>query len=509
MKDKDSPKKRFIYTFIVNAIKMFAAIISSTMVPVSLGATNYGNFNFASSILLNIKGFTSLGTTGAFFTFNSKNKNSSNSSIIYFSWSLIQYIFIIGFIIAVYFFDINEKIFPGQEKVFIYIMSGLMFVGVLSSDLISFGESKAKNVIVQKISLAGTLFSLILISVFYFLKDLNLYSYILINYISYVFISVLVSLYFLKKERFNQYFQKVSSIELKKVFSYFIVFCKPLILYEVFGLVFNMFDRWILQYTSGSIEQAYFSISFKWTSVVLLFTTSLLNVFWRDLSVSYQNNDIERSRLIFYKSYRFVFFISSVLAIFIFFNASNLVNLLLNKEYISAIPVIRMMVFYTIFYAVNQLNTTVFYATEKTKLYKNIAVVSMITGIILSYFLIAPSSYLIPGLGLSSIGIAIKMLLLSVVFGFVFLYFVSKELKFSFVSFLIKQILFFSLIFSPGFFLNLAISFLQFSYLLNIILFILFYFVFIIIIVIKRPDILGLTKKDISNILSVISILKK
>ena len=71
------------------------------------------------------------------------------------------------------------------------------------------------------------------------------------------------------------------------------------------------------------------------------------------------------------------------------------------------------MAFYPVCQTHGQLTSLVFFASEQTRLYRNIGIVIMCIGALMTYILLAPSHLVIPGYSLGSIGLALRFVLLS------------------------------------------------------------------------------------------------
>src|SRR5205807_1700711 len=61
-------------------------------------------------------------------------------------------------------------------------------------------------------------------------------------------------------------------------------FASPLVIYTLYGSLVAGFDIYLIQRFYGSTEQAFFSLALKWGSLVLVFTTALLSIYWRELA---------------------------------------------------------------------------------------------------------------------------------------------------------------------------------------------------------------------------------
>ena len=73
------------------------------------------------------------------------------------------------------------------------------------------------------------------------------------------------------------------------------------------------------------------------------------------------------------------------------------------------------MFIYPIFQSLGQINGSYFHATAQTRLHSTIGIIKMIVSIPVTYFVLAPSSNMIPGLGLGSVGLALKIVILAAI----------------------------------------------------------------------------------------------
>ena len=171
---------------------------------------------------------------------------------------MIQLCFIFLIILfSTQFSSFQEKLFPGQINIYILLIGLLQWINYISSVTIQFGESKAENIFVQKINfISSTLATSINVSLYIF-DYLTLNTFIISNYVGSLFIIVVNSYYFLIVMK-NDYFDSFNFDDLKPILNYYVEYCKPLVVYGIFGFFSNFFDRWFLQHSDGSIEQGFF-----------------------------------------------------------------------------------------------------------------------------------------------------------------------------------------------------------------------------------------------------------
>ena len=92
--------------------------------------------------------------------------------------------------------------------------------------------------------------------------------------------------------------------------------------------------------------------------------------------------------------------------------AEEVLVLILGAPYSQGAVTFAIMLFYPLHQCLGQLCGAVFYATEHNKIQANIGYVFMVASMIVTYLLLAPTTSAVPGLGLQSNGLAIKMLVM-------------------------------------------------------------------------------------------------
>ena len=195
----------------------------------------------------------------------------------------------------------------------------------------------------------------------------------------------------------------------------------------------------VLQRFSGSVQQGYFHIASSWAAFSTLFTTSILSIYKREIAHSVGRNELNRAAHIFSRYIKMLYFITLVLAVFLAFHARQLLLLIAGPQFKSAAIVLIIMAFYPIHQVYGQLGGSAFYSTEQTRLLRNISVIAMLAGLPITYFFLAPVNTRIPGLGLGSVGLALKTVIWNLMLVQVYLVYNCKYFKLKAGSFVWHQ----------------------------------------------------------------------
>jgi hypothetical protein len=171
-----------------------------------------------------------------------------------------------------------------------------------------------------------------------------------------------------------------------------------------------------------------------------------------------------------------------------------------------AIKAVTVMAFYPIHQTYGQLSSSIFYATGRTKLYSNISIISLLAGLPVTYFLIAPNNKM--GLNAGATGLAIKMVLLNFIGVNIQVFLGMRFLHLSFWYNLIHQFL------SVGSLITLALCssivikhapYIGSITILNFLLAGIFYTVMVMTVAYLFPFLFGMRRKDINSIISIVS----
>jgi len=434
---EDSLKKRYFSKLSANLVSGGISAIIQLIVPRSLGPTAYGNFGFLTSFFNNLIGSLDMGSSYWFFTKLSK-KQTDKKIIIFYRFVLSGLmLLVLGFVIIATSTTIREKIWLGQGNQIIYmamifsIMTWVLNVKTKTIDAYGLNVDAGKRIIIQRIV------GLTIILILFFINRLNLISFFLYNY----FIIALLWLFFeliIRKRGFSTGLTfRIKREDSKDYFKDLFRYVNPLAVYIIVALVVGVLDRWLLQKFGGSIQQGFFTLSFKISDIISLFTASLTPLLIRDLSVAFSKKDMEGMRILFRRYVPLMYGITALFSCFVAVQSDKIVSIIGGDEYRGAGIVVMVMAFYPLYLTYGQLTSAIFYATGQTKLYRNIGIFVLLVGLPMVYFLLAPKSMM--GLDAKAVGLAVKMVLINAITVNIWLYYSVKLLRLSFSKFLLHQ----------------------------------------------------------------------
>jgi O-antigen/teichoic acid export membrane protein len=487
-------RKHYIYKLATNFIRIPVSFILQAIFPRILTPSAYGNFDFLTDSATKFIGFFESGTSIAFYT--KLSSNSKDRKLVKFYWRLVASISVIYFLFVCLsgICGFYQAIWPKQDNFTLIFLSGIWgIVTYFSNTAYKMLDAYHITVKAERFRMLQLVVSLLFFAVLFYSRgtiDVNVFFYIQIAFLLLLFLG---SIFILKRFGHAVYpAETLTKEDVKTYGNFFWKFSSPLFLYALFGLIAAVGDRWILQMFGGSIQQAYFGLSLKAGGLVFIFTSAMIPLLMRELSKLFGESDLERIRDLFLKNIRILIFIASVLAIMLASNAEFVVDILGGKKYHEAATLVAIMSFYPIHQTLGQINSSLFYATSRTKEYTQIGLTGMPFGLLLSFVLIAPRKYF--GFELGGIGLAFQMIATQLIVQNILLYFNCKYLKCRFGKLVLFQCLLFVYLGGIGYLLKSLIGQLQVSLFVGAIIFGAIFSIAAIGLILVKPSVLGFNK---------------
>ena len=495
---EDSLKRRYSIKLISNIINGVMGAILVAIVPKALAPIAYGQFIYLQDFFAKVIGFLDMGTSIAFFTKLSADSKRKELISFYLLYSLAIFLILAISISIIIYFGYSNLFLPNIPIRYIYMGLAFGFLIWFIQILIKISDAYALTISVESIKIINKILSLLLLFYLIYFTTFNLDRYFLFHYISLIsFIGVLIWL-FIKRDIFKNIFIKFSIIDISKEF---IEYCHPLLVYSIIAVLSGIFDIWLLQKVAGSTQTGFYGLAYSISAMCFLFTSAMTPIITREFSKSYASNNIENMRRLFFRYIPMLYSISAFLGIFISLQSSTLLNIFTDERFRDAKLALSLMALYPIHQTYGQLSGSIFYATNQTKLLRDISFIIQPISILLSIIFI----YL---LDLGAVGLALKMILAQILGVNIQLYLNAKFLDFKIKRFLYHQlysILFFAIFaYISTIVVSLESAIWEFliSGLLYTILVIIFTFIF--------PEVFAITRGEIrENLDRIIDVIKR
>lgn len=406
-------KKHLTYKIFTNFLKIPVNLTLNAIFPRLLGPVNYGNFDFLYDNATKVIGFFDTGSSIAFYTRLSQNYR--DRLLIKFYWALV---FLLAasyliFVFGVGAFGFTNSVWPNQSFFLVLLSAVLGILTFFSNTIILVMDASNLTVKSEKVRMAQLVLSMATYGFIYFIfKRIDLAGFFYIQCLLVVFLFFGCWLMLRRSGMQLITTEKIQRQAVKEYGAYFWRFSNPLLVYSLVGLVMGMGARWILQLYGGSIQQAYFGLAAKIGSFVLLFTSAIMPLLMREFSKQFGEKDFARMTKLYVLSFKGLYLISMFISVLVFFNADFISSFLGGAEFKNATLVLSIMAFYPVHQSLGQINGSLFYSTDRNRIYRNVGLFFMPLSLLLSYFFIAPENMY--GLNMGAKGLAIQMVLIQI-----------------------------------------------------------------------------------------------
>jgi len=433
---EDSLRKRYIYKLFGNLFGLGIGVITQAIIPRGLGPKAYGDFNFLTNFFSQVVSFLEMGTGTAYYTKLSQRPGESSLVSFYCYVSVIISLLTIGSVLLPVITGTQAMLWPEQTliSVFLAAVFGILtwIVTILNSMADAYGITVRAEVskIFQRIA------GLLIIVIMFRLNILDLSTFFYYHYALLLLLgSILIGM---MRRHASPWQWRLPLSEIKKYSREFYHYSHPLFMYSLIGLVTGLFDRWMLQTYSGSEEQGYYGLAFQVGALCFVFTGAMTPLFMRELSIAFGNRDSKGMADLFHRYIPLLYVIAAFFSCFMVVQADTVTYLFGGSKFSGAITAVAIMAIYPLHQTYGQLSGSVFLATGQTVIYKNIGLVMMMIGLPITYFILAPPS--LGGLGIGANGLAVKMVVLNIVWVNIQLYYNARYLDISLKYYLRHQI---------------------------------------------------------------------
>lgn len=398
-----SVRRRFAFTLGANLLRSMLSFTTGMLLARWLAPQAFGEMAFLLGTFIAVRQLLDMGSSAAFFTLMSQQLRSRRFVRAFFTWLGLQFLIPLGVIGLLLPAKWIATIWHGEHRALVLVAFLAVFMQYSLWPVVQqAGESQRQTVRVQGITVAVAGIHLLAVMVLWSLRMLGLYAIFGAIAVEYLLAATVA-------RRSLAYAAEPTDTGGRPVFGEYLRYCLPLIPYAWIGFAYEFSDRWLLQRYGGSVQQAYYAVSAQFAGVALIATSSILSIFWKEIAQAHHQGDRLRTGLLYRKVSRVLFFSGAGIAGFLCPWAGDLLRLILGVAYVDGASTLAIMFLYPIHQSMGQIGDTMLYATGRVSLQVVIGSIFMLVSIGATYLLLAPADALVPGFGLASQGLALKM----------------------------------------------------------------------------------------------------
>lgn len=412
---------RYIITLFSNFIRAGLNFTVSILLARYLMPETYGNYQYITAVITSMLLLANLGTEKAYFTFISQKLRPLKFHLVYYLWQLIQ-LCILLLILSIIKQEWLYMIFNDTKASLLFLaLIALFLSNSIQVSISNLFESIRKTGYSQALSVGTACLHLVLILLFILREELTislLFQVIAFEYIVYL----VVAIYVMKIKHFV--FTVDEEFDIKNSFLEFYHYSRPLVFFMFISFLYTFFDRWLIQTYVGPEGQAFFSIAIQFSTLGILVCSSILKIFWKEISEAINDNEIDKVKKYFVHITNDLFLFTAMLSMTLYFFSRGIIDHFYGEAYADSLAVFQLIMLYTIPQALGQIYATYFMATSQIKVFTKVSLLFMAVNIPIAFLLLSDF-----GLGLSEKGIAAKMLISGFLVNVVFEYLISRHLK--------------------------------------------------------------------------------
>jgi O-antigen/teichoic acid export membrane protein len=404
-----SIRARFGFSLLANVSKAAISFGTGLLVARGLGPEQYGTMVFLLGTFTAARQLFDLGTSSAFFTFLSQRNRNFRFVGLYFFWLALQFLVTLLAVGLLFPDSWIDLIWRGEQRNLVILAFLAVYIqSVLWSAFLQMGESQRLTRWVQGVAVTVALAHLLLVVFAWWGKWLNIHTILILLIFEWLIAVAVIA----KQLHFSPSSAEIGTA--KSVFNEFWRYCAPLVLYSWLGFVYEFADRWLLQTYAGSVQQAYYAVAYQFGAIAAIATSSILNIFWKEIAEAHHQNNHERVAMLYQRVSKGLFFVAASCAGFLAPWAEDVLRITLGAAYVGGATTLAIMFFYPLHQSMGQIGGTLAYATGRVALQVKIGMVFMVASIVVTFFVLADVSAPLPGLGLGSLGLAGKMVVMQI-----------------------------------------------------------------------------------------------
>lgn len=429
--------RRYMGKLAANIATIPMYLIMEAVLPRALGPQAYGNFNFATGVFTQFTGFLDMGTSTCFYNALSRRQQEFQLVAFYGRVScLVLLVTLCGGCIPLA-PQAGELLLPGVPvwyaplaAVYGFLLWGTRVVRSMNDAL---GLTVPGELLRSAVNLLGAALLLAL-----FAAD-RLTTGALFGLQYFIMGGSIVGCLIIMRRSWPHPDFSLTPAQCRAYTREFADYSAPLFVQALLSALGLCAERWMLQWFDGGVQQGYFALSQRVSAACFMFVSAMTPLVMRELAIAWGRDDRAFMGRLLTQFAPPLFGIAAWFSCFTLVEARALIRLFGGSEFAAALVPVQIMALYPAHQAYGQLASSVFHATGKTKILRNMAVVEHLFGLTLAWLLIAPAHSC--GLGLGATGLALKTVITQMLVVNLLLYLASRVIPLRFFTNLLIQAL--------------------------------------------------------------------
>jgi O-antigen/teichoic acid export membrane protein len=423
--DPTSIRSRFAASLAANMLRSLLNFLTGLVIARAMGPERYGDLVFLIGSFEAIRQAVAMGTDNAFFTFISRRERGTSFTLAYIGWQLLQLLATlaaVGLLLPAQWFEV---LWLGHDRDIVVLACIAVFFQSQAWQTAShIGEARRLTIRVRAIGTAVAAAHLAIVAAAAWLGVLAIPIVLGLLIVEYG-AALLAARILLRSNEAAP--AAALPWTLKAWMREYAVYCAPLFFYGAGSFLYEFSNKWLLQRFGGAEQQGLFAVASQFSAACLLATTSMARILWKEAAELHHNGAHAALWELYGSASRMLYGFSAAMGGLLWPWSAAIAGLTLGQAYVDVRLPLAILFLYPAHQSLGQVTQTLFLATGNTLSYFWIGISFMIVSIPVTYLVLAPASAAVPGLGLGADGMALKTVLLNILFVNVYIWAISRR----------------------------------------------------------------------------------
>ncbi len=422
--------RRYLFKLLANVAAVPVYLTMEAILPRALGPRLYGEYSFATSLFYQMTGFLDMGTSTCMYNALSRRQTEGGLISFYMRISLVVLFITMGVaFLLVCTPSLGTVMLPDVPLWLVPFAAFWAFLTwwcqVARSMNDAIGATVPSEIVRSMVSLVAV-GGLVLLFLLDALNVITLFAQ------QYCMLGITAAGYWLVTTRCGagswenggSLGWNLETVRFRAYCREFYDYSNPLFVKSLIAFLMIAIERWLLQWFNGSTEQGFFALSQKVCMACFLFVSAMTPLLMRELSIAWGQRDVAVMAHLVDRFAPILYVVAAYFSCFTLVEAPALVNIFGGDEFAAAVLPVQIMALYPLHQGYGQLATSIFHATGRTRVLRNIQLSEFFYGLGTAWVMLAPSALF--GFGLGATGLAIKTVCVQLVTVNLYLWLASR-----------------------------------------------------------------------------------
>lgn len=400
--------RRYAFKLLANVASVPVYLVMEAILPRALGPRMYGNYSFATTLFQQLSGFLDMGTSTCFYNALSRRQSETGLWIFYLRVSLLVALISLLAALCMQIPPVGAALMPDVPLWLAPLAALWAFLTWWGRVLRSMNDAIGATAPSELTRTVVSLLAVALLGALFWSDRLNIYSLFAQQYL--MLVATALGYWLVTRRHWRQQDARLrfrlGKARKRAYRREFFEYSHPLFVQALLSFFLLAAERWLLQWFDGSAEQGFFALSQKVSMACFLFVSAMTPLIMRELSIAWGQQDRAAMGRLLTRFAPLLYVVAAYFSCFTLAEGPALVNIFGGAEFAAAILPVQIMALYPLHQAYGQLAGSVFHATGRTRVLRNVAALECVYGFAAAWFLLAPPALL--GLNLGAVGLALK-----------------------------------------------------------------------------------------------------